>query len=1071
MDFFPIPLFPSGGLSGSVITSVWVGVFVVAFFNLRFGWVLTGLVVPGYLVPLLLLKPWSVAAIVTEGIVTYFLVWLFSESSGHRGRWSSLFGRDRFFALVVMSVVVRLVFDGLVFPAIGDWLNRHYHLNFDYVNNLHSFGLIVIALIANQLWKPGFSRGMLSLIVTVSVSYIIVRYGLMELTNFSLGNIQYVYEDLASSILASPKAYIIIICTALIASRMNLYYGWEYNGILIPSLLALQWYEPSKIVITFAEAFIILGLSTLVMRLPRFAHANIEGARKLLLFFNVGFAYKWLLSLVLATVWPDIKVSDAFAFGYLLSSLMAIKMHDKMIIGMLTRSTLQTSLVAVLFATVIGYGLIWLPTPESLFSNKTAAAVSAPAIVESGHLVPLLRREKVSIYQRRDPDTLVRPSLVELRAFEAGLKLLRRYRNNHEAVHLAEAEYSLKQAGYTLHVVQERYIYLQEKSATQGRGIYIIDLRAKTDLLLEVPAPAEERWALDAGAWLFTRFDAQALAIAGSYRNAAIGGVNDVLQNRQTFFAVFHRLLSRGSVLQVRGHTGSNQDEGQDDPALEPPSSLWVKGTLPTGLDLNFLERSIGEIDINWRQPFEMNRLRDMEHQGFAELFLTQTDQRKLLAQSLGEEETLETQVNVQRIDGYLQQWLLEKKGRLARRGTDRYRPPSPEELLYFDEEVITPLLRLIDTLADNSAQQQNAELNRIAAAARAIDYRLIKYRHQRSGQEYLIIEEREDIRQQRYWGTVVLRFGASEKYLVQVPRPLYELNSFEYAVALFERLHARGLVVAGAHPFANRDGSADTVRLDNIPSLFNLVSQVTLRESPPQETELVIHCRAFGLRSIEEQTGSDVLLAFSDGIINERQLPMLGMRLLDALREDSLAYQIVDGTPDTAGYEVGGLPQSLYAANLPDKHFLILWLSPLSRDSYRQQSDNHLQEKQFRALQIPTLKDDLTDHLKANAAARADIPDELLAAVLHYQRNHDIVSLRQLQVQWPHWRLQRLIDLDSQQAFLTVADKQGVFLVGNLNPRKPDMQIQATANPLAERRIEAFMASRAGRLVFGGQP
>ncbi|VAW77784.1 hypothetical protein MNBD_GAMMA14-848 [hydrothermal vent metagenome] len=1071
IDIFPLHLFPSGGLSGSVITSVWVGVFVVAFFNLRFGWVLAGLVVPGYLVPLLLLKPWSVVAIVIEGAVTYFLVWLFSESPGHRNRWSSLFGRDRFFALIVISVVVRLVFDGLVFPGIGDWLNRHYHLNFDYVNNLHSFGLIVIALIANQFWKPGFNRGMISLVVTVGVSYVIVRYGLMELTNFSLGNVQYVYEDLASSILASPKAYIIIICTALIASRMNLYYGWEYNGILIPSLLALQWYEPSKIIITFVEAFIILGLSTLVMRLPRFAHANIEGARKLLLFFNVGFAYKWLLSLVLATWWPDIKVSDAFAFGYLLSSLMAIKMHDKMIVGMLTRSTLQTSLVSVLFATVIGYVLIWLPTPESLFNKKTVASITAPDIIEDVHLVPLLRREKVSIYQRRDPETLVRPDLVELRAFEAGLKLLRRYRNSHKAIHLAEAEYSLKQAGYSLHIVQNRYIYLQEKTGGQGRGVYIIDLKAGTDLLLEVPAPAEERWALDAGAWLFTRFDAQALAIAGSYRNAGIGGVNDVLQSRQTFFAAFQRLLSRGSVLQVRGYTGNRLEAKQDNPVLEQPSSLWVKGTLPGGLDLNFLERSIGEIDINWQQPPEINRLRDMEYQGFAELFLTQTDQRKLLAQSLGEEETLETQINVQRIDGYLQQWLLEKKGRLARRGTDRYRPPSPEELLYFDEEIITPLLHLIDTLPDINTQEQNAALNRIAAAARAIDYRLIKYHHQRSGEEYLILEEREDIRKRRYWGTIVLRFGPSEQYLVQVPRPLYELNSFEYAVSMFERLHARGLVVAGAHPFANRDGSADTVRMENIPSVFNLVSQVILRETPPDEPELIIHCRAFGLRPIGEQTGSDVLLAFSDGIIHEQQLPALGLRLLDALREDSLAYQIVDGTPDTAGYEIGGLPQSLYAANLPDKHFLILWLSPLSRDSYRQQSDNHLQEKQFRALNIPTLKDDLTDYLKKQATGRTNMPDELLAAVLHYQRNHDIVSLRQLQVQWPHWRLQRLIDLDSQQAFLTVADKHGVFLVSNLNPRKPFLQIRAPLHPLSEQQITAFMATRAGRLVFGEKP
>ncbi len=1071
MDLFPLPLFPPGGLSASVITSVWVGVFVVAFFNLRFGWVLAGLVVPGYLVPLLLLKPWAVLAIVIEASVTYFLVWLFSESRLHRGRWSSLFGRDRFFALVLTSVMVRLLFDGLVFPFLGEWLNRNWQLDFDYVNDLHSFGLIIIALIANQFWKPGFLRGMKTLLVTVGVSYVIVRYGLMELTNFSLGNIQYVYEDLASSILASPKAYIVIIATAFVASRMNLYYGWEYNGILIPALLALQWYEPVKIVITFVEAFIILGLSSLVMQLPRFAHANIEGARKLLLFFNVGFAYKWLLSLVLATWWPDVKVSDAFAFGYLLSSLMAIKMHDKMIVGMLTRSTLQTSLVSVLIATVIGYALVWLPTPGSLFGARSATSAAAPAIAEDGQLIPLLRREKVAIYQRRDPETVVRPALAELRAFESGLKLLRRYRDGRQAVHLAEAEYALQRAGYDLQVVQAHYLYLREKDRSQGRGVYLVDLHPDNALLLEVPAPAEERWALDAGAWLFTRFGAQALAIAGAYRDAGRGGVSDVLHSQQTFFAVFQRVFSRGAVLQVRGYAGGGPLPAGADAAGEPPSSLWVKGTLPAGLDLRFLERSIGRMQIDWRQPPEDNYLRDLEHQGFAELFLNQTDQRHLMAQSLGEEEGFETEVNVQRIDGYLQQWLLEKKGRLARRGTDAYKPPSPEELLYFDEEIITPMLAHIARLGDMDERERRAELNRLAAAARAIDYRLIKYRHQRSGQEYLILEEREDIRRRRYWGTIVLRYGDAEPYLVQVPRPLYEQNSFEYAVSLFERLHARGLVVAGAHPFANRDGSADTVRLENIPSLFNLVSQVILRDTPADQEELVVHCRAFGLRPAGEQSGSDVLLAFSDGIIYERQVPALGRRLLHTLDEDRLRYQLVDGSPATAGYEVGGLPQSLYAAKLPDKHFLILWLSPLSRDSYRQQTDNRLQEKQFRALGIPTLRADLAGYLSGRAAARRDIPDALLAALRRYQDNHDIVALRRIQRRWPQWHLQRLIDLDTRQAFLTVADRRGVFLVGNLNPRWPAMEIRSSASPLPQADVASFLSARAGRLLFGGRP
>ncbi|MCB1807573.1 MAG: hypothetical protein KDJ99_21205, partial [Candidatus Competibacteraceae bacterium] len=91
---------------------------------------------------------------------------------------------------------------------------------------------------ANQFWKPGLARGLLGLGVTVGLTYLIVRYGLMELTNFTISRIGYLYEDLASSVLASPKAYIILLTTAFVASRMNLRYGWDFNGILIPSLLA-----------------------------------------------------------------------------------------------------------------------------------------------------------------------------------------------------------------------------------------------------------------------------------------------------------------------------------------------------------------------------------------------------------------------------------------------------------------------------------------------------------------------------------------------------------------------------------------------------------------------------------------------------------------------------------------------------------------------------------------------------------------------------------------------------------------------------------------------------------------
>ncbi|MCH9697130.1 MAG: poly-gamma-glutamate biosynthesis protein PgsC/CapC, partial [Gammaproteobacteria bacterium] len=97
MDIFPVSIFPISSLASSIIPVVWVGMFVVCFFNLRLGWVLSGLIVPGYVVPLILVKPWSAAVIFLESIITYGLVWLFSEYLSRKAPWCNFFGRDRFF--------------------------------------------------------------------------------------------------------------------------------------------------------------------------------------------------------------------------------------------------------------------------------------------------------------------------------------------------------------------------------------------------------------------------------------------------------------------------------------------------------------------------------------------------------------------------------------------------------------------------------------------------------------------------------------------------------------------------------------------------------------------------------------------------------------------------------------------------------------------------------------------------------------------------------------------------------------------------------------------------------------
>ena len=59
------------------------------------------------------------------------------------------------------------------------------------------------------------------------------------------------------------------------------------------------------------------------------ANATIEGGRKLPLFFNISFAWKMALGWFIVWQGYDVKTTDFYGFGYLLSTLIAIKAHDK----------------------------------------------------------------------------------------------------------------------------------------------------------------------------------------------------------------------------------------------------------------------------------------------------------------------------------------------------------------------------------------------------------------------------------------------------------------------------------------------------------------------------------------------------------------------------------------------------------------------------------------------------------------------------------------------------------------------------------------------------------------------
>ena len=935
-DLWPLPIFPEGALASSVITCVWVGIAVTAFFNLRFGWTLSGVVIPGYLVPLLISKPWAAVAIYIEAVVAYLLVRMISERLSRAGLWSSFFGRDRFFALILASVAARLVFDLWLIPEFGSYVLREWGLQIDYRNELHSFGLVVVALTANQLWKPGFLRGSACLAATVGFTFLIVRFGLMEATNFSISNLKYVYEDVAGSIQAAPKAYIVLISTSFVASRLNLRYGWDFNGILVPSLLALQWYQPSVILVSLVEALLILVLAGALLRTSLFANFNIEGARKLVFFFNVGFAWKILLAHGLSFWAPDLDVKDAFGYGYLLSTLMALKMHEREIAIQFTRVTVQASLISILLATSFGLALSHVPRfgigafDDSSPSN--AHLIESPT--ES--MADWLTRDRVRLYRLATGQPLPAPMPGEILAFRRGIEAL--LEGSPEMRRIAVRDFS--QANYQVVQTSEGLFYLRESDPIRGWGAFAIDPSALTNLLLESPLPVDEPASYLASAALFSGLDAHALAIAGSRRDVSGSPAADVLRSENTIFQAFHLQLASENVIQIRSprRKSTTSDTGTPLPAL------FVTDRLPKELRLRTLNHLLNDLQLHWEHLPGENRQREARRGGFVELTLSASDIPSLnvRAAALGGSPTAGTRI--ERITADFETWFLSNKDDIARRGSEQYQPLRVEDLIYIEKEILTPLFEwTIDPQTSVPARRipfatspipevaTSHPLDPVAAAASAIGYRLLLLDDPGTLERYAILVEGHDTDEQRAWGTHVFRVGPAAPYLFQVPRPLLDQHTMESAAGLFDRFKGRALLTAGAHALSNADDSANLRSPANARNLINLFTQVVLRESRHQPA-LVAQISAFSSRAGEALPKADVLVAIAAKGVGHPPESLPIRRLLDALVMDGLEIRMVEGERETAGYEVGVRAPLLYTNLWPDQDFAILWLSPRSR-------------------------------------------------------------------------------------------------------------------------------------------
>lgn len=367
MDFM---LLSDSSLLYSLSTTIWIGVCVLACFNLVLGFPLSGLIVPGFLVPLSMAHPLTGALIVLEASLTWALVaglaWLFPKFQ----IGSKFFGRDRFFAILLASILVRLLVEGVFVELILTQL-RSPHLSSELQSQATSFGLILVPLMANQFWKPGIARGLASLTMTCLTSYLIIRYLLIPWTSFNFPSMMVNFQLASQFLPDSPKSYIILMCTVFIASRLNINYGWDFSGIIFPGLIALSIFDPLSMLMTVVETMIIVAIAKMLLYIPQLRARSLEGAYSILFFFNIAFAYKIFLGGSLASIFPETAAGDYLGLGYVMSTMFAIKIcRQKFYVWSLGPSLFITATAGLMVGLVVSLILKEMQMAPILADNR-----------------------------------------------------------------------------------------------------------------------------------------------------------------------------------------------------------------------------------------------------------------------------------------------------------------------------------------------------------------------------------------------------------------------------------------------------------------------------------------------------------------------------------------------------------------------------------------------------------------------------------------------------------------------------------------------------------------------------
>lgn len=993
-DTLVFELLPARGLDQSMLLPVLVGLMVVLLCTETLGWVFAGAVVPGYLASVLIIQPVTGGIVVFESLVTLGVSAALAKGLSKTDVWTRFFGRERFFLILVVSLIVRMHDHAWFAPwAIGE-IDELFKTQFETQQEFYSVGLVLVPLTANMLWKPALHRGLAQLAIQVGITFALVSFVLLPYTNLSLSSVELTYENAAINFVGHAKAHIILLTAALLAAQFNLSYGWDFNGILVPALLAMLWLTPLKLCATLGEAVIVLYLTKGFLRLPVIRHLDFEGPRKIVLVFTLAFLWKVGLGFSLAPWFPNLKISDTYGFGYLLSSLLAVKMLSVKSVRAVMLPSLFASAGGFVIGSSIGYLLdvvapeqppdkdLTQPQSTRLASNPLGVMTLARIDYEARPGYPDPVTPTTSSWLQSFWSTAARLQQGDEPTLFAGARGLP---SDVGSLRLAGSRLGLQVVSlgrYPMGLLGEDEV--DDRPRREWLGIVAEDSGRRRGLVtgllipeaqgpvLVVPMPWSEAPVAEAAAVACRRVDCRAVLVAGREQRM----VGTPLKPRpleiamQAFDADVVVLRADVDAPQ-RGAVGQLVGQLVGDVVGDLESSTPVTATgqprAPAQDAGQALDRASARIhqlrgyfdlvalwpdyEIDWEPRATVVRMPAGDGD-FVLLRSTPTRYEAFVAEGAAEFEPALALEPERRLEpNHLLELLTEidEHSEPAGAAGKSYRAPSAAELLVVEQLVVEPLMAWADDPAPGRALPPG-----VAVHAAELDYELLELGDcTRPGQGCLVMLRERERPSTSGWGTLVVRRGGyTNSTVVEVPHPHRERETWRVGAELWQLLEGRALLIAGADGLPQNPKAAsesaefddsdevgglppnpDPVRTGNLETAFHAIHQ-GIDRTANERFEFV---QLRGLASFRPST-RDVIIGMGQPIDGRQEQEDCWGLLRDDLRllvEIWDSCQVADGSEDLYFLSGAGTPQLEYSRELGNGEGRVLWLSAGLRERY----------------------------------------------------------------------------------------------------------------------------------------